>query len=83
MISEQSSVIATKAKRFYESELREPLEKEHQGKYACIEPISGRYFLGDTFDEAVNAAIDALPERLTYTLRIGHDSALHIGVLTP
>jgi hypothetical protein len=43
--------------------------------------MSGNFFVGVTFDEAVNAAIDAFPDRLTHTLRIGHAAALHLGVL--
>ncbi len=79
MISEESKAVAERARRIYESQLREELEREHSGKYACIEPVSGRYFLGETFDQAVNAAIDAFPERLTYTLRVGHSAALHLA----
>lgn len=81
MMSEESKVVAQKAREFYESRLRDELERNHSGKYACIEPVSGSYFLGDTFDEAVNAALDAFPERLTHTLRIGHSAALHLGVI--
>ena len=83
MISEESRAVAEKALSIYESQLREGLEQKHSGKYACIEPVSGSYFLGDTFDQAVNAGIDAFPERLTHTLRIGHSAALHLGVLVP
>jgi hypothetical protein len=83
MISKESSTVAEKARSFYDSRLREELEKEYSGKYACIEPVSGNYFLGDTFDQAVNAAIDAFPDRLTYTVRIGHSAALHLGGLVP
>jgi hypothetical protein len=83
MISEESKAVAEKARSIYESRLREGLEQKHAGKYVCIEPVSGRFFLGNTFDHAVNAAIDAFPERLTHTLRIGHPAALHLGVLVP
>jgi len=83
MLSKESQAVAEKARSIYESQLREELERRYSGKYACIEPVSGRYFLGDTFDQAVNAAIDAFPERLTHTLRIGHPSALNLGVLVP
>ena len=83
MLSEESRAVAEKATSIYESQLREELEPKHSGKYACIEPVSGRYFLGDTFDQAVNAAIDAFPERLTHTLRIGQPAALHLGALVP
>jgi hypothetical protein len=82
MISEKSTAVASKARDIYGSRLQEELEEKHPGRYVCIEPISGDYFLGDTFDEAVNAALDAFPDRLTYTIRIGHAAALHIGVLT-
>ena len=81
MISEESRAVAEKARQIYESQFREELEQKHRGKYLCIEPLSGRYFLGDTFDEAVNAAADAFPDRLTHTLRIGYSAALHLGVL--
>jgi hypothetical protein len=83
VISEESKAVAASARRIYESQLREELEQKHSGRYACIEPVSGSYFLGDTFDEAVNAAIDVFPKRLTHTLRIGHPAALHLGVLVP
>jgi hypothetical protein len=83
VISEESKAVAENARRIYESQLREELEQKHSGRYACIEPVSGSYFLGDTFDQAVNAAIDVFPNRLTHTLRIGHPAALHLGVLVP
>ena len=82
MISEESRAVAAKAREIYEATLRRDLEGRHQGKFVCIEPESGDHFLGDTFDEAVNAAIDAFPDRLTHTMRIGHPAALHMGVLT-
>jgi len=81
MVSEQTRSVAEKAKVIYENKLRLELEKEQLGKYVAIEPESGDYFLGETFDDAVNAAIDAHPERLTHTIRVGHVAALHLGVL--
>lgn len=81
MISKESQAVADKAREIYEAQFREEFEKNHHGKYLCIEPQSGSYFLGETFDQAVNAAIDKFPDRLTHTLRIGHPTALHLGVL--
>jgi hypothetical protein len=81
VISEESKTVAVNARRIYESRLREELEQKHSGRYACIEPVSGSHFLGDTFDQAVNAVIDVFPKRLTHTLRIGYPAALHLGVL--
>lgn len=81
MISEASKTAAQQARKIYESRLRQQLERECPDQHVCFEPSSGSHFIGETFDEAVNAAIDALPGRLTHTLRIGHAAPLHLGVL--
>ncbi len=81
MISAESRAVTERARQLYQSRLREEMEQEHQGRYLCIEPESGRHFLGDTFDQAVNAAANEFPDRLTHTLRIGYSAALHLGVL--
>ena len=81
MISEESKAAAQKARSIYDSQLRKQLEHQSPDRYVCIEPSSGKHFIGETFDEAVNAAIDAFPGRLTHTLRIGHSAPLHLGVL--
>ena len=79
MLSDKAKQVAAKAREQYDRTLRESLEREHHGKYVCIEPESGNHFLGGTFDEAVNQAIDVYPDRLTHTLRIGFAAALHLG----
>ena len=81
MLSDESKLVASRAKKLYEEKYRENLEKNSHGQFACIEPESGECFLGATFDDAVNQAIDAYPDRLTHTLRIGHAAALHLGVI--
>jgi len=79
MLSEEATKVAAKARELYEKTLRESLEQTHRGRFICIEPESGDFFLGDTFDSAVNQAIDAHPDRLTHTIRIGYAAALHLG----
>ncbi len=81
MLSDQSKRVAGKARLLYDEKYRTSLEKSDHGAFVCIEPESGDYFLGETFDEAVNKAIDVHPDRLTHTLRVGHDVALHLGVM--
>ena len=81
MLSGESKRIADEAKALYDQKYRDALEEDHHGEFVCIEPKSGEYFLGTTFDEAVNKAIDTYPDRLTHTLRIGHAAALHLGVI--
>ena len=81
MLSDESKQIAVKSKKLYDERLRAKLEASDHGKFVCIEPQSGEHFVGDTFDDAVNKAIDAYPDRLTHTLRVGHSAALHLGVM--
>ena len=81
MISEQSRDIVRRGKEIYETRLRATLETSHPNKFLAIEPDSGDYFFGETFSEAIQAAQKAHPDRISYTLRIGHPAALHIGVL--
>ena len=67
------------AKQFYEAELRDSLEAEHRDEFVTIEPVSRTYYLGSTFSEAVQRAKQACPGFMSYTLRIGHRTALHLG----
>ena len=55
--------------------------EDYFGDFVAIEPESGDYFIGTTFDDAVNAALDKYPGRITHTIRIGHNAAIHLGVL--
>lgn len=81
MLSDESKRVAAKARSLYQETYRANLEKNNYGAFVCIEPESGDYFLGETFDDAVNKAIDVHPDRLTHTLRVGHVAALHLGVI--
>jgi len=81
MLSRESKIVAEKARKLYDEKYRQSLEGSNYGEFVCIEPDSEECFLGPTFDEAVNKSIDAYPDRLTHTLRIGHSAAFHLGVL--
>jgi hypothetical protein len=54
MLSDKARLVAERAKQIYEKRLREQLESSDHGRFVCIEPESGDFFLGATFDEAVN-----------------------------
>lgn len=81
MLSDRSKQVALKSKQLYDERLRDTLEANQFGNFVCIEPMSGDYYVGATFDDAVNQAIDAHPDCLTHTLRIGHSTAVHLGGL--
>jgi hypothetical protein len=81
MLSAETKAIIDRAKHIYATQLQPELESQHRDRFVSIEPESGEYFLGDTFDEAVQSAWTKYPSRLSHTLRIGHRAAFHIGGL--
>ena len=81
MVSAETKSIIERAKEIYANRLQVELESKHMDRFVAIEPESGDYFLGDTFDEAVKSARSKHPSRLSHTIRIGHSAAFHIGVM--
>lgn len=79
MPTPESIEVARKAQEIYERDLRHKLEATHLNAFVAIEPESGEYFLGQTLREAIQAARAAYPDRITFTLRIGHRAAIQIG----
>ena len=79
MVSADTKSIIERAKRIYADQLQTALEHQHLNRFVAIEPESGEYFLGDTFDEAVTSARAIHPSRLSHTIRIGHRAAFHLG----
>lgn len=81
MVSADTRAVIDRAKRLYAERLRSLLEPQHLNRFVAIEPESGDYFLGHTFDEAVRSARAKYPSRLSHTIRIGHRAAFHLGGL--
>jgi hypothetical protein len=79
MVSPDTKSIIERAKLIYAERLQATLEAQHTDRFVAIEPESGDYFLGDTFDQAVKAARAKHSTRLSHTIRIGHRAAFHIG----
>ena len=66
MISAETRAVIDRAKRMYANGLQTDLESQHRDRFVAIEPESGEYFLGDTFDEAVTSARAIHPSRLSH-----------------
>jgi hypothetical protein len=81
MVSAETKSVIERAKRIYAEQLRAVLEPQHLGRFVTIEPESGEYFLGDTFDEAVKSARAKHPARVSHTIRVGHRAAFHMGCM--
>jgi hypothetical protein len=82
MVSAETQSVIERAKRIYAEKLRAVLEPQHGNRFVAIEPESGDYFLGDTFDEAVQSARAKHSSRLSHTIQIRHRAAFHMGGLT-
>ena len=53
MVSAETKSVIDRAKQIYATQLQRDLESQHRDWFVAIEPESGEFFLGDTFDEAV------------------------------
>jgi len=80
MTKEEADRFARRAEEIYTTRLRGILEPEHMDEFVAIEPESGDYFLGNSLSEAIRAARQSHPDRLTHTMRVGHKAALHFGM---
>ena len=81
MVSADTKSVIERAKRIYAEQLQALLEPQHLDQFVAIEPESGEYFVGDTFDEVVRSARAKHPSRLSHTIRIGHRAAFHMGCM--
>ncbi len=82
MVSEETKSVISRAKEIYEQRLRSNLEANNRDQFVAIEPDSGDFFIGETFDEAVKLARSKHPSKLSHTIRVGHAAAFHIGVMS-
>lgn len=64
--------IEKKGKEIYETQFKEKLEPEKNGRYLVLEVESGEYFLNDFLDEALKEAKRKFPNKIFYSLRIGY-----------
>jgi hypothetical protein len=80
IVSQDAELVASEARRIYDEQLRDSLERSHMDEFVAIEPISGEHFLGRTLSEAISASRTKYPDRLAHALRVGHKAAIHFGM---
>ena len=83
MTKPKSIEIARTARKIYERQLKSDLEATNLDDFVAIEPDSGDFYLGSTLSEAIQAARAAHPDRLAFAIRVGHPTALDLGVMLP
>lgn len=80
MVAETAEMVASSARKIYEEQLRDSLERSHLNEFVAIEPVSGEHFPGKTVSEAIGASRSKYPDRLAHALRVGHRAAIHFGM---
>jgi hypothetical protein len=74
-----SSFLVEKGQALYENQLKATLEPHHFGEFVAIEPVTGRYFLGDTATSALVTASKSMPKSQFFLMRVGYPAAHKIG----
>lgn len=70
--------IAEAGERFYEP-LRADFEANHKGKFLAINVETGKTYLGNGAEEALESARAAEPTALFHLIRVGFPSAFQIS----
>lgn len=78
MISETTRSVIEQSKSVYCTHKAE-WEELHTGEFVSIEPVSGEWFFAESFDDAVRPARSRYPDRISHTIRVGHEATLFIG----
>ncbi len=71
MVSEETKSVIVRAKEIYEERLGTNLEVNHRDQFVAIEPDSGEFFVGETFDAAVKEARSKYPPELSHPRCVG------------
>ena len=81
MASNESIDVASRARAIYDQRLKSKLEATNPDDFVAIEPESGDYFLGKSLSEAIQHARARYPQRLPFTLRVGHKTTVELGII--
>lgn len=71
--------VIEQGRRIYQDRLKALLEPGENGRFVAIEAGSGRYFVGGTGGEALQAAREAMPHSQFYLKRIGSEVTYRLG----
>ena len=75
----QAIDLVDEGRRFYDEKLKAILEPQHMGEFLAVEPISGRYFIGNDRNQVALEAINTMPESRFYLMRVGYATTDKLG----
>ena len=82
MVSVNASEISSKAIELYEQKWKLQLEQTHLHDFIAIEPESETFYFGHSLSNAISAARSVFPDRLAFAMRVGHNSAVDIELIS-
>lgn len=71
--------IARQGKEIYEREIRQEVERGHDGEFLVVDITTGRFSMGQSSEEAFDSADEGNPEGVFYLMRVGRKAAHRIG----
>lgn len=72
-------IIAERGEKIYQEQLKDILEKDHQGAFVAIDVESGKYFLGQSPEEAIENAKKEVPDKIFHLIRIGYSGVYKVS----
>lgn len=70
---------AETARKVYEEQLKDRLERQHSGDVIALDPESGDYVLGKTLAEVDRACRERFGRKPVHVFRIGGGGAIKVG----
>jgi hypothetical protein len=71
--------IAELGEKIYSENYRSAYELEHPGKFVAIDVKTKQAFLGDTAEEALDAARNAAPNGVFHLIKVGATGAFRVS----
>lgn len=72
------SVVA-RGEAIYKARYREEYERLHPGRFVAIDVASEKAFVGNTADEALDAAESVEPNGFFHLIKVGSPAAFRVG----
>lgn len=71
--------IARRGQELYESEIRQQVEADNEGKIVAIDIETGTFEVADRVLPATQRLFERYPDAQPWIIRIGHDTVYHLG----
>lgn len=75
--------IVQAGERIYAEKYKEEYEKKHSGKFAAVDVVSGKAFVADFPEDALENGRKQSPTGLFHLIKIGSPGAFRVSYYTP